>query len=107
MESAEKRPVVHADRLLEVGPSKRCLEVPEVAAPVIGVQTEVVPGAEHRVLAQSRAENVERRAKLVAGLGAAALGPEIREQLVATERAGVLDGENCEQREAVPECGPT
>ena len=99
--------MVHADRGLGVVPGERRLELPEIAGQPVGIQPEVVAGAEHRVLAQGRAEDVERLAKQVPGIVGAALGPEIGDQLVPAERAGMLDGQEGEQRDALPQGGST
>jgi hypothetical protein len=59
MEAAEERPVVHCERLLEVVPGKRRLELPEITRQSVGIQPEVVTGAEHRVVTQGRAKDVK------------------------------------------------
>ena len=106
MEAVEKRPVVQPEGPLEVVPAERRLELPEVAGQALGIQAEIVAGAEYGMLAQGRAEDVERLAEQVAGVGGAALGPEEGEQLVATERTGMLHGQQREQGDALPQGGP-
>src|SRR5262245_5394500 len=107
VEPAEERPMVHADRLLQIVARKRCREVPEIAGQQFGVQPKVVAGAEHRVLTQGRAEEVKRGAKLVSGFSRAALGPEKGKQLVAAQGSRVLDGQQGKERNALPQGGPT
>ncbi len=105
MEAAEEGAVVDADRGFGVIPRERCLEVPEIAGQPIGIQSEVVAGAEDRVITQGRAEDVERLAKEVAGVIGAALGPELGDQLVPAEGTGMVDGQEGQQGDALPQGG--
>ena len=43
----------------------------------------------------------------MAGIVGVALGPEIGDQPVAAERAGMLDGQEGQQGDALPQGGPT
>jgi hypothetical protein len=107
MEAAEERAVVDAHCGFKVAPAKCRLEFPEIAAEPVRTQSEVVAAAEHRFLAQGRAEDVERLAKQVAGIAGGALGPEIGDELVAAERSGMLNGQKSQERDALAQRGAT
>ena len=107
METVEEGPVVHPDRGLQVVTGEGRLELPEIAGQSGRVEAKVVAGAEHRIIAQRRAEDVERIAKLVAGVAGVALGPELGDQSVAAEWAGVLHRQQGEQGDALPQGRPT
>ena len=99
--------MVQADRGFGVIPGERRLELPEIAGQPVGIESEIVAGAEHRVIAQGRAEDVERLAQQVPGIVAAALGPEIGDQLVPAEGSGVFDCQQGQQRDALTHAGST
>ena len=68
---------------------------------------EVVAAAEHRVIAQRSPQDVEGVAQLVSGVVRAALRPDVGQQLFTTQRAGMLDGQQGQQSDALPQGGTT
>ena len=65
--------MVHPDRGFGILPGECRFEFPEIRGQPVGIQSEVVAGAEHRVVAQRGAKDVERVAQEVPGLIGAAL----------------------------------
>ncbi len=106
MEPGEEGSAVGTHRPLQLFSSHRRLELPEIAGQPLGVEPEVLASGEDGVVTQRRAEDVERFAEEMAGVGGVALGPEPGHQPVAAERAGVLDREQRQQGEALPQGGP-
>jgi hypothetical protein len=101
MEAVEERPVVDRDRRAGVAASEARLEVPEITGEPGRIEPEVVAGAQHRVVAQCGAEEVERVAEEVAGVGGVALGPKRGHQAVAAHGARVLNREEGQQCDAL------
>jgi hypothetical protein len=106
MESIEERSVVNTDGRFGVVTLDRSLELPKIAGDAGGVQAEVIAGAEHRVVAQGCAKDVERVAKEMPGVVGTALRPERRDQSVTAKGAGMLDCKKGQQRDALTQGGP-
>src|SRR2546422_27912 len=107
MEPIEERSAVDGDRCFRVITAERRVELPEVAGEAGGVEAKVVAAALHRVVAQGRAKDVERVSKQVPGLVGAVLGPQRSEEAVPAEWTGMLDSQEGQQRDALPQGGAT
>ena len=107
VKSVQQWTAIQCDSALEVSLIQQLLELNDVAGDVIDVQSQVVASGADSVLAQSRAQDVQRVGQLAAGAVAWTLRPQQRNDLVAAHALAVRSGQNGEERQAMALRGTT
>lgn len=106
-EPVEERSGIQSDRRLIITTRDRCLKVGDIAEECRGIGAELIAGRPNRRVAELLAKLVDVHLEEVARRIAVALGPEQRDQLVASHRAAAVGDQESDEGERVAVGRPT